>query len=365
MENTELKKTPLLNQHKDLGAKLGPFGGWLMPIQYEGIIAEHNWTRQSCTLFDICHMGEFLIHAEEKAMEKEAVFTFNVSSMPIGNCKYGFILNEKGGIIDDLIVYRLESDKWMVVVNASTKENDFQHINKNISQEAIIEDISEKKAKLDLQGPFSRDILRQIAGEGIDMLKYYESGKFSILNHDSIISRTGYTGELGFEIYIDTDIVQELWDGILSDKRVRPAGLGARDTLRLEMGYPLYGQDIDEKTTPLEAGLDHFVNFKKNFIGKDSLLQQRQEGLSRKFIYFISDNRRSPRHGDRIYSEEKEAGVVTSGSFSPSLGFGIGMGYVENGYDWIGAHISIRNERSELSAQITDRPFYRKGTARK
>lgn len=365
MENTALRHTPLLNQHKDLGAKLGPFGGWLMPIQYEGIIAEHNQTRQSASLFDICHMGEFLIHADPKNMELDTIFTFSLSSMPIGSCKYGFMLNETGGIIDDLVAYRLETSRWMIVINASTKDKDFLHINNNSSPEIIIEDISDKTAKLDLQGPLSGDIIKQIAGETAGDLKYYQCGEFSILNRNSIISRTGYTGELGFEIYVDAAVVAEIWHIIFADKRVKPAGLGARDTLRLEMGYPLYGQDIDDKTTPLEAGLEYFVDFKKDFIGRKALLKQQEEGLSRKVIYFISDTRRTPRHGDKIFSEEKEAGIVSSGSFSPSLGFGIGMGYVENGYDWIGAHISIRNNRSELSAEITDRPFYKKGTARR
>jgi aminomethyltransferase len=364
MENTVLKQTPLYNYHKDLGAKLGPFSGWIMPIQYQGIVAEHGWTRQAGSLFDICHMGEFLIHADPESLESDKIFSLSLPSMPIGKCKYGFMLNQEGGIIDDLVVYRLQEDRWMVVVNAATKDKDFFHINNNASSGMIVEDMSEKTAKLDLQGPFSRDVLKQIAGDAIDSLLYYRCGKFKLLNQESVISRTGYTGELGFEIYVNTDIAGELWDAILADKRVKPAGLGARDTLRLEMGYPLYGQDIDDTTTPLEAGLGVFVDFKKDFIGKEALLKQREEGLSRKLIAFISDTRRSPRHGDTIYSEEKQAGFVSSGSFSPSLGFGIGMGYVENGYDWIGAHISIRNERSELSAQITDRPFYRKGTAR-
>jgi aminomethyltransferase len=352
MENKALKQTHLFSQHRDLGAKFGPFGGWMMPIQYEGIIAEHNWTRQSASLFDICHMGEFLIHAEPKDIEKDRIFTFKLHSMTLGSCKYGFMLNESGGIIDDLIIYRLESDKWMAVVNAATKDKDYAHISNNSSAGIIIEDISDKTAKVDIQGPFSADVIKQLSVEDIKGLTYYQCNKFTILNRNVIISRTGYTGELGFEIYLNTTEVPEIWHSILSDKRVKPAGLGARDTLRLEMGYPLYGQDIDENTTPLEAGLEHFVDFKKDFIGKPALLNQRETGVVRKIIFFISDNRRSPRHGDKIYSEEKEAGFVSSGSFSPSLGFGIGIGYVENGYDWIGAHITIRNERSELAAQI-------------
>jgi aminomethyltransferase len=364
MENTALRYTPLLNQHRDLKARLAPFGNWLMPIQYEGIIAEHNWTRGSASLFDICHMGEFLIHANPDSLGQEATFTFRPSSMPIGGCKYGFMLNEKGGIIDDLIAYRLDEDKWMMVVNAATRDKDLAHINNSLSGYAVIEDISDKTAKLDLQGPVSRDVLVSITQEAAGRLEYYKSGMFKILGRDSIISRTGYTGELGFEIYLDVSYAAEAWVRMLEDKRVRPAGLGARDTLRLEMAYPLYGQDISDKITPLEAGMGCFVDFEKDFIGKAALMKQKEHGLDRKLILFISETRRSPRHGDRIYSGEREIGTVTSGSFSPSLGFGIGMGYIDNGYDWIGGYIIIKNERSGLSALITDKPFYRTGGLR-
>ncbi len=364
MENTILKQTPLMIKHKDLRAKLAPFASWFMPIQYEGIIAEHNWTRESASLFDVCHMGEFLIHANPDKMARETIFTFKFVSMPVGACKYGFILNEEGGIVDDLIAYRLDEDRWMLVVNAATKDKDLVCINSRLSEYAAIQDISDKTAKLDLQGPASIDVLRPVAGQGITALKYYQFNTFKILGYEAIISRTGYTGELGFEIYIDTSHAIDVWDRILEDKRVKPAGLGARDTLRLEMGYPLHGQDINDNTTPLEAGLDSFVDFSKDFTGNGALLKQRKEGLSRRIISFISDTRRSPRHGDKIYAEQKHVGHVTSGSFSPSLGFGIGMGYIENGYDWVGANILLKNEKGELAARIAERPFYQKGTAR-
>jgi aminomethyltransferase len=364
MGNTILKSTPLAGRHKDLGAKLDSFKGWFMPIQYQGIIAEHNWTRNSVSLFDVCHMGEFLIYASPDKLEKEKVFSFQLLSMASGTCKYGFLLNKEGGIIDDLIAYRLSEDRWQIVVNAATRDKDFIHINTALSGYGEIHDISDKTAKLDLQGPASRDVLKEIAGEGIAALEYYQFNTFKVLGCESIISRTGYTGELGFEIYIDISYAVDIWNRVLEDKRVRPAGLGARDTLRLEMGFPLYGQDIDDSTTPLEAGLGFFIDFSKDFIGKNALLEQRKEGLNRKFISFISDTRRSPRHGDKIYSEQKYVGDVTSGSFSPSLGLGIGMGYIENGYDWQGAHIFLKNEKTQLAAQITEKPFYKKGTAR-
>jgi aminomethyltransferase len=364
MENTILKQTPLIGCHKNLNAKLAPFESWLMPIQYEGIIAEHNWTRESGSLFDVCHMGEFLIRADPDKLGGEKVFTFRLPSMPVASCKYGFILNEKGGIVDDIIAYRLDEDRWMIVVNAATKDKDLIWINSRLPECAITQDISEKTAKLDLQGPASFDILKPMAGEDMPAIKYYQFGTFRILGYESIISRTGYTGELGFEIYIDISHAADIWNRILEDRRVKPAGLGARDTLRLEMGYPLYGQDINDNTTPLEAGLDSFVDFSKDFTGKDALLEQRKEGLNKKFISLISNTRKSPRRGDKIYSEQKHVGDITSGSFSPGLGFGIGMGYIENGYDWVGADILLKNENGELAAKITEKPFYKKGTAR-
>jgi len=336
-----------------------------MPIQYEGIIAEHNRTRRSAALFDICHMGEFIIHGDALRSGLENIVTFNVSTMPLGGCRYGFMLNDNGGIIDDLIIYRMEQEKYMLVVNAVTRYKDSEHIKNNLSAGVVLEDISDNTAKLDLQGPLSRDILTGVFGSDILGLKYYHFIELTILSKQAIISRTGYTGELGYEIYIDAECAAEVWNILLKSEKVKPAGLGARDTLRLEMGLPLYGQDIDETTTPLEAGFDRFIDLNKDFRGKDILLKQREQGLSKKLISFISDTRRSPRHNDKIISENKEIGEVTSGSFSPSLGKGIGMGYVENGYDWLGLGIVVKNEKAELLAKITDKPFYKSGSARK
>ncbi len=365
MEQVSLKNTPLLQSHRALGAKTAPFGGWLMPIQYEGIIAEHKHTRESASLFDICHMGEFIFRGDTASSGLENVVTFKLSDMPLGKCRYGFLLNENAGIIDDLVVYRLTDTEYMFVINAATKDKDFEHIKSYVSSSADFRDISENTAKLDLQGPLSRDVLVGFLGADILSLKYYHSLKLTVFNKPCIISRTGYTGELGFEIYIDSTDAKQLWDTLLENAKVKPAGLGARDTLRLEMGYPLYGQDIDDKTSPLEAGFERFVDFDKDFSGKERLLKQKEEGLSRRLISFISDTRRSPRHNDKIISESRDVGYVTSGSFSPSLGKGIGMGYVENGYDFIGSKIILKNDRAELSAQVTDKPFYKSGSARK
>jgi aminomethyltransferase len=362
LSTQDLKKTPLADEHKRLGAKLAPFGGWLMPIQYDGIIAEHDWTRKSCSLFDICHMGEFIIHGAPGKSGLNKIVTINLDNMAPGTCHYGFMLNEKGGIIDDLVTYRVEQEKWMLVVNAATTDKDQAHIKRHLSKDCRFENASERLGKLDLQGPLSRDILIGLIGAGINELKYYRFGLFSLLGDENIISRTGYTGELGYEIYISSEKIIEAWKRLLKNEKIKPAGLGARDTLRLEMGYPLYGQDIDEDITPLEAGLEYFIDFDKEFIGKDALLKKKDKGLTKKLIYFITDSRRAPRHGYKIYSGNKQIGDVSSGSFSPSLSCGIGMGYVETGFEKAGSKIIIKDERVEIPAAITDKPFYKKGS---
>ncbi len=359
----DLKLTPLYEKHKKLEAKIEAFAGWSMPIQYEGIIAEHNWTRQSCSLFDTCHMGELIIQGDPKEGNLDSVLTVNLTNMETGKCSYGFMLNEQGGVIDDLVVYKLAQDKWMLVVNAGPLAKDEAHLRKHLKTD--IENISEDTAKLDVQGPISREVLRKLLGPEInklERLKYYHFDYFSILGERIIISRTGYTGELGYELYIGRKRAEELWDLLLSDERVRPAGLGARDTLRLEMGYPLYGQDMNEETTPIEAGLDRVVDFEKEFIGRSVLLKQKEKGIKKKFVCFIANSRRSPRHNYKIYVDKKEIGFVTSGTFSPSLSCGIGMGYIDPDYYNLGAKIITKEGRIKIEATITKRPFYKNGS---
>jgi len=361
-DNLALAETPLVNKHKELAAKLAPFGGWLMPIQYSGIIEEHNWVRKNAGLFDICHMGEFIIQAELPKSNFDNLVTIKLENMPHGSCRYGFMLNEQGGIIDDLLVYRISNADWMVVVNAATTNGDFAHLQKHLNKATRIENISQSLGKLDLQGPLAAGVADSI-GLGIKELRYYTFDYFTLLGENIIISRTGYTGELGYELYMPNNLIPQLWDKLLSDKRVKPIGLGARDTLRLEMGYSLYGQDIDKNTTPLEAGLSHFIDWDKEFIGKSSLLKQKQEGASRRMIYFIADSRRSPRHNYRIIYKDQDVGSVTSGSFSPSLGFGIGMGYV-NCQIPLGEQIVLSEGVISINAKVTSKPFYKNGSAK-
>ena len=334
-----------------------------MPIQYSGIIEEHNWVRNNAGLFDICHMGEFIIQADLAKSNFNDLVTIDLEKMPQGSCRYGFILNEQGGIIDDLLVYRIYNAEWMIVVNAATANGDFVYLQEHLTGATRLENVSSSLGKLDLQGPLAAEVLADLAGLAVKKLQYYTFSNFSILGEKIIISRTGYTGELGYELYMPNDKIQELWQKILSDLRVKPIGLGARDTLRLEMGYNLYGQDIDKNTTPLEAGLKNFIDWNKDFIGKASLLKQKQNGLDRRMICFMADSRRSPRHNYRIIYKDKDVGAVTSGSFSPSLGVGIGMGLVSCEVV-AGEQIVLRENSLSINAKVTSKPFYKNGSAK-
>jgi len=362
---TDLRSTPLLNEHLKLNAKMVPFAGWNMPVQYEGIIAEHNHTRTQASLFDICHMGEFYVkgHALESGLDR--LFSFPISNMPIGKCRYGPMLNEKGGIKDDLIVYRISEDEWMIVVNSATIGKDAEHIGSNLKKGTVFEDRSDRLAKLDLQGPLARDVVTELIDPDIGWLKYYTFGHFNILGERNIISRTGYTGEIGYELYVSSEKAVELWTHLLEDKRVKPAGLGARDMLRLEMGLSLYGQDVTEETTPIEANLERYVSFDKDFIGKGALVKQKREGIKKLLVAFKSDARRAPRHDHMITRDGREIGRVTSGSFSPSLSCGIGLGYVDITYANIGEEIIIKHGPVEIDAKITNKPFYKRSSSRR
>ena len=359
----QLQSTPICGRHRALNALMAPFGGWDMPIQYEGIIAEHSWCRSNASLFDICHMGEFIFQGDFEAGGLEDVFTFSVKTIPLGRSRYGFLLNEQGGIIDDLIVFRIAEDKVMIVVNAATAPKDFAAIKGRLHGGSFT-DITAATGKLDIQGPLSRNVMTDLFGEEVATIPYFKFITMNILGVPAIVSRTGYTGELGYEIFIPAEKVCELWDLFLQDERVKPAGLGARDVLRLEVGYSLYGSDIDEETTPLEAGLENFVNFDKSFVGKEALLRLKEQGLAREKVAFEVNGRRSPRHHYDICFEGETVGNVTSGVFSPILGRGIGIGFIKPELSSIGTPLTIRHERVSMEATICELPFFRDGSVR-
>jgi aminomethyltransferase len=364
--HAELAVTPLIDIHKELGAKLAPFGGWLMPIQYRGILEEHHWTRAHTGIFDICHMGEFLITASLTQSTLNSLFTVDLTTVSVGECRYGFMLTPKGGVVDDLIIYRLEAERWMVVVNAACIAKDEAHLRAHLKGARALENVSARTGKLDLQGPSSSQVLSKLAGVKIAGLRYFTFGRFKVLGEDMLVSRTGYTGELGYELYGPAEKMTELWRELCKDPEVRPIGLGARDTLRLEMGYNLYGQDITEETTPLECDGAHFIDWGKEFIGKESLRAQERKRSARARVYFAADSRRAPRHNFRIIYKDKDIGIVTSGVFSPSLGYGIGMGMV-SAAPAKGEPVVLTEGAVGVAipGKIVSKPFYRAGSAKR
>jgi len=352
-----LKYTPLYDNHIALKAKMVPFGGWEMPVQYEGIIAEYEATRKHVAMYDICHMGEFFIQGDAISSGLDRIVTQRLVDLSVGSCRYGMMLNDNGGVIDDLIVFRIASEEWMVVVNAATAEKDAAHFRSHLSGEATFEDRSDQTGKIDVQGPEARDFLKPLVAQ-IEKLEYYTFDTFEILGEKVIVSRTGYTGELGYEIYVPWLKIRKLWDQLLKMGAV-PAGLGARDLLRIEMGYPLYGHEITEDIFPVDAGLSRFIDLEKDFIGKTPLLQYKNSEAKRKMICFVAESRRSPRAGQQIFSDErKNVGVVTSGTFSPALKLGVGLGFVPSHFQ-VDQKIFFGADQNMIPAQIVSRPIYK------
>jgi aminomethyltransferase len=360
--STDLKKTPLYQEHLTLKAKMVPFGGWDMPVQYEGILLEHEATRKRAALFDISHMGEFMIEGDCQKIGLEKLLTIRLSDMPVKTCRYGLLLNERGGVMDDLIVFRIAQEQWFIVVNASTTEKDANQFRKNLSPASCFKDVSAQVGKLDLQGPLSREVLSRYVPE-IGRLKFYTFDYFDLLGERVIISRTGYTGELGYEIYYPWHKTPLLWRELLTNPEVLPAGLGARDVLRLEVGYSLYGHELEEDISPLESGLQRFINFDKEFIGKDALLKQQRQGVCKKLVGVVSENRRAPRQGHKIFAHDGDViGVVTSGTFSPCVNLGIGLGFVSSPHGQLKEKIYFGDEKGKNLAIISGKSFYQGGS---
>ncbi|MBF0330558.1 MAG: glycine cleavage system aminomethyltransferase GcvT [Candidatus Omnitrophica bacterium] len=359
---TPLHRTPLYAVHVALGGKMVPFAGWEMAVQYpDGILKEHEANRKGCSIFDCSHMGEFLIEGDAVLSGLDGIVTQAIIDQPVGTCRYGMALNDRGGVIDDLIVYRLAQEKWMVVVNASNIEKDAAHFRKHLTSKSKFMDISFQTAKLDVQGPLSRDVLKAFI-PGVDALEYYTFATFNVLGQDVIVSRTGYTGELGYEIYYPWAKAEKVWHAVMADKRVRPTGLGVRDVLRVEVSYPLYGHELSEDISPAEAGLKRFVDVSKDFVGRDAFLRREKEG-GRKIIHFTSENRRAPRQGHILFAPDGYViGDVVSGTFSPALGVGIGIGFLKKEFTSVGKDIIFGDEKIKVNAQAATRPFYKAGS---
>lgn len=357
-----LKQTPLYHEHIALHARMVPFGGWEMPVQYDGILAEYEHTRRAVTLFDTCHMGEFLVRGGCRESGLDALVTMAIADMPVHSCRYGMLLNDHGGVIDDLVVFREGQEEWFIVVNGATTPKDARHFRERLKQPQTFEDISSEIGKIDVQGPSSREILAPLI-PGIEKLTFYTFDHFTLGREAVRVSRTGYTGELGYEIYASPKTTIAVWRQLLQNPKVKPAGLGARDVLRLEVGYSLYGHELNETVTPLEAGLERFIDFTKDFIGKEALLKQKREGLRRKIAGFISETRRAPRQGQKIFAEDGEPiGEVTSGTFSPACQKGIGLGFVPVDLAGTRQKIYFGDDNHKNPAIISSRTFYKNGS---
>lgn len=334
------------------------FFGWQMPLFYTSIIDEHKHCRMYAAIFDVSHMGEFVFQGDIKDSGLEPIFPCSLSKIPVGKASYTFILNQKGGIIDDLIILRLGEDRLMFVVNAASRLKDYKILKENLKSGSL-EDISDQTVKIDIQGPLARELLMDFFS-CINNISYFSFSQSTYRKSDVIISRTGYTGELGYEIFVPDGLASFIWQELLLCNKIKPAGIGARDILRIEMGYNLLGYDLTENITPLEAGLGRFIDFDKDFIGKEPLLVQRDRGVDKIRIAFSTGPGKIPRPGYRIYSDNKRIGDVTSGTFSSLLSTGIGLGYAALESE---KKIEIEDARgARFEAEIVDLPFYKKGS---
>jgi len=360
-----LKRTPLYNVHAALGAKIVPFAGFEMPVQYPtGITAEHKAVREKAGLFDVSHMGEFIVRGPQAVELVNHVTTNDVAALKPGQAQYSTILRENGTTVDDCLVYRAD-DRVLIVVNGSNIDKDFAHISRFVKDfDATLDDISDKVALLALQGPDAARILQKHTDTKLSEIKYYEFTTGTVAGVEKVyISRTGYTGEDGFELYFPGEHAEKLWRALTASGEVTPAGLGARDSLRLEMGMALYGNDLDDTTTPLEASLGWLVKMKKgDFVGRDALAKQKDEGVKRKLVGFTTSERSFPRHGYPVFAKGKPSGEVRSGTMSPTLGIPIGTAYVPPDSAAEGSPLEIEIRGKRIPATVQKMPFYRDGS---
>ncbi len=360
-----MKKTKFYSVHEKLGAKIVDFAGFKMPVQYSSIIAEHKAVRNSVGVFDVSHMGEIFIRGS-KALDFVQHITVNDASVLYdGRVQYSAMCYPDGGIVDDLLVYRINEKEFMLVVNASNKDKDFNWMKENNNLDVEVTDESDDYSLLAVQGPNSKAVVEAVCDKPFE-LEYYHFFSGKIAGIDAIISRTGYTGELGYELYFkgNESTAEKIWNVVFEAGEkfdIKPAGLGARDSLRLEMGFCLYGNDIDQTTNPLEAGLGWITKFKKNeFIGKETLLKIKSSGLKRRLVPMISEEKAFPRHGYELTVNKRKVGTITSGTVSPVLDKAIALGYVSTEYANEGNQINFLIRGKEIPAVITKLPFVKK-----
>ncbi len=357
-----VQPTPLLERHQALSARMAPFGGYWMPIQYAGILAEHEAVRTAAAIFDTSHMGEFLISGRSALRDLERLVSCDLDSLAVGRCRYGLLCNPEGGVLDDLIVYRLAHVEYMLVVNAGTQDRDYDWILSHLSEDTSARNISAVTAKVDVQGPGSPRIIQEMVAESIESLEYYGFHRNSFRGRPVIVSRTGYTGEIGFEVYSDPDSIGIFWDACM-ERGIVPAGLGARDTLRLEMGLPLYGHELNENRNAADSGMTRYISKSKSFIGSSVIFGN--ENRAERLVGLVLEGRQAAREGNRIRLDTGAAiGFVTSGSFAPSLGYAVALGYVDSDFAAAGTRVVVDGRRA-LKGKMAKPPFYPSGTVRR
>ena len=361
-----MKKTPLYEKHVALKAKIIDFGGWDMPVQYTNVIDEHKATRSAAGLFDICHMGEIEVKGPQALDLLQLVLTRNLADLAVGQVKLSALLNEEGGIIDDLTVYKLDNSTYMLVTNAVPKDRDWQWI-KTICQDngfdCSLKDFSDIMGKLDIQGPRSAEILQILTGADLKNLRFYHFCEAQVASVPAIISRSGYTGEDGFEIYAAADDMGNIWDKLMFagvPLGLKPAGLGARDTLRLEAGMMLNGQDMTESVSPQEVPYSWIVDMNKEFIGKEALMARKKSAGGKKLVGVEMTGRGIARHGYKVFHEKREIGIVTSGTFSPTLNKAISMAFVDVDFSAPDTQIAVAIRDTMTEAKIVKLPFYKR-----
>lgn len=352
----KLKKTPLTDKHRALGAKMVDYAGWEMPVQYSGLVDEHLTVRSDVGIFDLTHMGEFELSGSSALETMNLVASNDASVLEVGEIQYTCLTTPEGGIIDDILIYRTATG-FILVVNAANADKDYAWLKENLQPDTELVDHSENLTLIAIQGPKSAPLVEDVLGISVADLKNYTFIEPEYLGEKTLLSRTGYTGEDGFELYFPNTLAEKLWEEFMQKGEsygVKPIGLGARDTLRLEARMPLYGNDISEETSPLEAGLSRFVKLdKETFIGKDALVKQKEAGVKRRLVAFTMDDKGIPRQGyDIVNLDGEKIGVVTSGTHSPTLGYPIGMGYVDVDFAKAGTEIQVQIRKRQARATI-------------
>ncbi|MFF5995400.1 glycine cleavage system aminomethyltransferase GcvT [Lysinibacillus sp. KU-BSD001] len=358
---SNLKRTPLFDAYSKYGGKTIDFGGWELPVQFSSIKEEHDAVRNRAGLFDVSHMGEIFVEGPDAQAFLQKLLSNDISKIQIGGAQYSAMCYESGGVVDDLLTYRLDENRYLLCVNAANIEKDYDWMVAQQFGDVTITNQSNSYAQIALQGPLAEEVLQQLTSENLSDIKYFKfKENVEIAGHPVLVSRSGYTGEDGFELYGTPEAIIALWDKILADERVVPAGLGARDTLRFETCLPLYGQELSKDISPLEAGIGFAVKLNTDFIGRDALAKQKEEGLSRKVVGIEMVGKGIPRHGYKVLKDGTEIGEVTTGTQSPMTKRNIGLALIDTKFTEIGTALEIEIRGKLVPAVVVETPFYKR-----